>query len=42
VEHGDVLRSIELFGTRVAPLVREEIARRQAGPATGASAEQAA
>jgi probable LLM family oxidoreductase len=31
VAHADVLRSMELFGTRVAPLVREEIARRRAG-----------
>jgi probable LLM family oxidoreductase len=30
VAHGDVLRSMELFGTRVAPLVREELARRSA------------
>jgi probable LLM family oxidoreductase len=29
VAHGDVLRSMELFGTKVAPLVREEIARRE-------------
>jgi probable LLM family oxidoreductase len=29
VAHRDVLRSIELFGTEVAPLVREEIARRE-------------
>jgi len=28
VEHSDVLRSIELFGTEVAPLVRAEVARR--------------
>jgi hypothetical protein len=28
-----VLRSIELFGTEVAPRVREEVARRQAGRA---------
>lgn len=28
VQHRDVMRSIELFGTRVAPLVREELARR--------------
>jgi len=28
VAHDDVLRSMELFGTRVAPLVREEVARR--------------
>jgi probable LLM family oxidoreductase len=33
VAHRDVLRSIELFGTRVAPLVREEIARRETAPA---------
>jgi hypothetical protein len=26
--HRDVLRAIELLGTRVAPVVREEIARR--------------
>src|SRR5271165_1533183 len=30
VAHRDVLRSMELFGTQVAPLVREEIARRVA------------
>jgi alkanesulfonate monooxygenase SsuD/methylene tetrahydromethanopterin reductase-like flavin-dependent oxidoreductase (luciferase family) len=29
VAHRDVMRSIELFGTRVAPVVREEVARRQ-------------
>jgi probable LLM family oxidoreductase len=28
VAHADVMRSIELFGTRVAPLVRDEVARR--------------
>jgi probable LLM family oxidoreductase len=28
VAHGDVLRSMELFGMKVAPLVREEVARR--------------
>ncbi|MCW2922695.1 MAG: luciferase [Thermoleophilia bacterium] len=28
--HADVLRSIELFGTEVAPIVREEVARRRA------------
>jgi probable LLM family oxidoreductase len=33
VAHSDVLRSIELFGTKVAPLVREEIARRALQPA---------
>jgi probable LLM family oxidoreductase len=31
VAHRDVLRSIELFGTQVAPLVRAEVARRVAG-----------
>jgi probable LLM family oxidoreductase len=30
VKHADVLRSIELFGTEVAPLVRAEVARREA------------
>jgi probable LLM family oxidoreductase len=30
VEHRDVMRSIELFGTEVAPLVRAEVARRSA------------
>jgi probable LLM family oxidoreductase len=30
VAHSDVLRSIELFATEVAPLVREEVARREA------------
>lgn len=30
VAHGDVLKSIELFGTEVAPVVREEVARRSA------------
>ncbi|MGI8506407.1 MAG: LLM class flavin-dependent oxidoreductase, partial [Solirubrobacteraceae bacterium] len=31
VAHRDVLRSIELFGTEVAPVVRAEVARRTAG-----------
>ena len=30
VAHADVLRSMELFGTQVAPLVRAEVARREA------------
>ncbi len=30
VAHRDVLRSIELFAAEVAPLVREEVARRTA------------
>lgn len=29
VAHRDVMRSIELFGTQVAPVVREEVARRE-------------
>jgi probable LLM family oxidoreductase len=33
VAHGDVMRSIELFGTQVAPLVRDEVARRDAAAA---------
>ncbi|HEX3519474.1 MAG TPA: LLM class flavin-dependent oxidoreductase [Solirubrobacteraceae bacterium] len=33
VTHADVLHSMELFGTEVAPLVREEVARRTATPA---------
>jgi probable LLM family oxidoreductase len=36
VAHKDVMRSIELFGTQVAPLVRDEVARR------GQAAAQAA
>jgi alkanesulfonate monooxygenase SsuD/methylene tetrahydromethanopterin reductase-like flavin-dependent oxidoreductase (luciferase family) len=30
VDHADVMRSIELFGTQVAPVVRAEVARRTA------------
>jgi probable LLM family oxidoreductase len=30
VQHADVLRSMELFGTEVAPVVRAEVARREA------------
>jgi probable LLM family oxidoreductase len=30
VAHSDVMRSLELFGTEVAPLVRAEVARREA------------
>jgi probable LLM family oxidoreductase len=36
VEHLDVLRSMELFGTEVAPIVRAEVARRQASAAVSA------
>jgi probable LLM family oxidoreductase len=36
VEHRDVLRSMELFGTEVAPVVRAEVARREAGAAVSA------
>ena len=38
VAHRDVLRSMELFGTQVAPLVREEVARRDASSAATAVA----
>jgi probable LLM family oxidoreductase len=38
VAHRDVLRSIELFGTEVAPMVRAEVTRRQAGRAAPAHA----
>ena len=34
VEHRDVMRSIELVATEVAPLVRTEVARREAGTAS--------
>ena len=33
VAHKDVLRSIELFGTEVAPLVRAEVERRSSATA---------
>jgi probable LLM family oxidoreductase len=33
VDHRDVLRSMELFGTEVAPIVREEVARRESSAA---------
>jgi probable LLM family oxidoreductase len=32
MRHEGILRSIELFGTKVAPLVRDEVARRTPGP----------
>ena len=32
VPHADVMRSIELFGTEVAPLVRAEVQRREGPP----------
>jgi alkanesulfonate monooxygenase SsuD/methylene tetrahydromethanopterin reductase-like flavin-dependent oxidoreductase (luciferase family) len=40
VAHRDVMRAIELFGSEVAPLVRDELARRElaAAPATEVSA----
>jgi hypothetical protein len=31
--HADVMKAIELLGTEVAPLVRDEVARRRAQPA---------
>ena len=34
VAHRDVMRSIELFGTEVAPVVRAEVERREARPQT--------
>jgi probable LLM family oxidoreductase len=33
VAHADILRSMERFGTEVAPIVRAEVARREATPA---------
>jgi alkanesulfonate monooxygenase SsuD/methylene tetrahydromethanopterin reductase-like flavin-dependent oxidoreductase (luciferase family) len=33
VAHADVMRAIELYGTEVAPIVRAEVARREALPA---------
>jgi probable LLM family oxidoreductase len=35
VAHADVMRSIELFGTEVAPVVRTEVARREADATAG-------
>jgi probable LLM family oxidoreductase len=35
VAHRDVMRSIELFGAEVAPVVREEVARRRASAPAG-------
>jgi probable LLM family oxidoreductase len=37
VAHRDVLRSIELFGTKVAPIVRSEIERGESAPAEAAA-----
>ena len=43
VKHADVLKAIERFGTEVAPIVREEVARRQQpAAAEPAAAEPAA
>jgi probable LLM family oxidoreductase len=41
VAHRDVLRSMELFGTQVAPVVREEVARREAAREPDAAREAA-
>jgi probable LLM family oxidoreductase len=41
VAHRDVMRSIELFGTEVAPIVRAEIARREIGAAERAATAHA-
>ena len=38
VAHADVMRSIELFGTEVAPVVRAEVARRETSASTPVSA----
>ncbi len=38
VAHADVMRSIELFGTEVAPVVRAEVARRELAGVSTASA----
>jgi probable LLM family oxidoreductase len=38
VDHADVLRSMERFGTEVAPVVRAEVARREAGAAAAPAA----
>jgi probable LLM family oxidoreductase len=38
VPHRDVMSSIELFGTQVAPVVREEVARRERGAAQSTTA----
>jgi probable LLM family oxidoreductase len=38
VAHNDVMRSIELFGTQVAPVVRAEVGRRQPADKAGAQA----
>jgi probable LLM family oxidoreductase len=38
VEHRDVMRSMELFGTEVAPIVRAEVARRGGAAASAARA----
>jgi alkanesulfonate monooxygenase SsuD/methylene tetrahydromethanopterin reductase-like flavin-dependent oxidoreductase (luciferase family) len=35
--HAAIMRSIELYGTEVAPVVREEIARRAASTASAAA-----
>ena len=39
VAHADVMRSIELFGTEVAPVVRAEIARRNSAEASTDTSE---
>jgi probable LLM family oxidoreductase len=38
VPHADVMRSIELFGTKVAPVVREEVAKRISDASSESSA----
>ena len=39
--HAQVMHSIELYGTQVAPAVREEVARRDGAPAASVSSEPA-
>jgi probable LLM family oxidoreductase len=39
--HASLMRAIELYGTRVAPTVRAELARRAAGPIASATREPA-
>jgi alkanesulfonate monooxygenase SsuD/methylene tetrahydromethanopterin reductase-like flavin-dependent oxidoreductase (luciferase family) len=41
VKHRDVLRSMELYGTQVAPMVRQEVARREGPTESSSPATQA-
>jgi probable LLM family oxidoreductase len=42
VDHADVLKAMERFGTEVAPVVRAEVARREAAPTPAAPATPSA